>query len=141
MSRKDIYARLCNSEDKDDLAYFLDNLPEPDVRSRYLYLVYMLAALLAAVTVKKFMMATSGVGGFNTFTLLSLVVPTINIYLIREVLLFHRNGFQFTAILSLISLVNAENRVMPEVVLMPLIALLAGFLFLRMFPKEAMISK
>ncbi len=141
MSRGDIYARLSDSEDRDELAYFLDNLPEPDLRSRYIYLVYILAALLAAVTVRKLIMATSWVGGFNAFSLLSLVVPTINIYLIREVLLFHRNGFQFTAILSLISLVNAENRVMPEVVIMPLTALLAGFLFFRMFPKETMISK
>ena len=138
LTKQEVYDRLSTYDNRDELASLLNNLPAPEPRRKYLYLNIMLISMLGIITARK-LYSLWGIDTFNIFTLFILVVPTINIYLMRELMLFHRTGFQFTAILCAISLLNAENRMLPEIVFIPLIVALAGFLYYKLYPKNSMI--
>lgn len=105
----------------------------PPDRARFQAVNLVLVLAIGFVTIKKLFYALSP-GSLDLFTLLALVVPAINIYLIREILRFRKTGYQFACILFALSLINAENRAFPEIVLVPLVAALSGFLWLRLFP-------
>ena len=128
LTKQEVYDRLSTYDNRDELASLMNNLPAPEPRRKYLYLNIMLISMLGIITARK-LYSLWGIDTFNIFTLFILVVPTINIYLMRELMLFHRTGFQFTAILCAISLLNAENRMLPEIVFIPLIVALSGFLY------------
>lgn len=138
--KEEVFDLLATENNRYKLQFLLNNLPAPEPRRKYLYLNIMLISMLGIITARKFMLATEGIDQFNVFMILSFVVPTINIYLMREIILFHRTGFQLTAILSAISLLNAENRVLPELVFIPLIIVISGFLYYRMYPADHMIN-
>ena len=138
LTKQEVYDRLSTYDNRDELASLLNNLPAPEPRRKYLYLNIMLISMLGIITARK-LYSLWGIDTFNIFTLFILVVPTINIYLMRELMLFHRTGFQFTAILCAISLLNAENRMLPEIVFIPLIVALAGFLYYKLYPRSSMI--
>jgi len=138
MDKQEVYDQLATYNNRDDLRFLLNNLPAPEPRKKYLYLNIMLISMLGIITARK-LYSLWGIDTFNMFTLFILVVPTINIYLMREMMLFHRTGFQFTAILCAISLLNAGNRILPEIVFIPLIVAIAGFLYYRLYPSDSMI--
>ncbi len=138
LTKQEVYDRLSTYDNRDELASLLNNLPAPEPRRKYLYLNIMLISMLGIITARK-LYSLWGIDTFNIFTLFILVVPTINIYLMRELMLFHRTGFQFTAILCAISLLNAENRMLPEIVFIPLIVALSGFLYYKLYPRNSMI--
>lgn len=139
LSKQEVYDRLATYNNRDELRYMLNNLPAPEPRRKYLYLNIILISMLGIITARK-LYTLWGIDTFSLFTLFILVVPTINIYLMRELMLFHRTGFQFTAILCAISLLNSENRMLPEIVFIPLIVALAGFLYFKLYPDDSMIN-
>ncbi len=139
LSKQEVYDRLATYNNRDELRYLLNNLPAPEPRRKYLYLNIILISMLGIITARK-LYTLWGIDTFSIFTLFILVVPTINIYLMRELMLFHRTGFQFTAILCAISLLNSENRMLPEIVFIPLIVALAGFLYFKLYPDDSMIN-
>ncbi len=138
LDKQEVYERLVTSENKEELIYLLNNLPAPEPRRKYLYLNIILISMLGIITARK-LFDLWGIEYFNIFTIFSFVVPTINIYLMREIMLFHRTGFQFTAILMAISLFNAENRGIPEIVFIPIMVAISGFLYFKLYPANAMI--
>ncbi len=139
LDKQQVYGRLVTYDNRDELRFLLDNLPAPEPRRKYLYLNIMLISMLGIITARK-LYSLWGLDTFNIFTLFILVVPTINIYLMREIMLFHRTGFQFTAILSAISLLNAENRGLPEIVFIPIMVAIAAFLYFKLYPAGSMIK-
>ncbi len=139
LDKQQVYERLVTYDNRDELRFLLDNLPAPEPRRKYLYLNIMLISMLGIITARK-LYSLWGLDTFNIFTLFILVVPTINIYLMREIMLFHRTGFQFTAILSAISLLNAENRGLPEIVFIPIMVGIAAFLYFKLYPADSMIK-
>ncbi len=140
LDKQQVYERLVTYDNRDELRFLLDNLPAPEPRRKYLYLNIMLISMLGIITARK-LYSLWGLDTFNIFTLFILVVPTINIYLMREIMLFHRTGFQFTAILSAISLLNAENRGLPEIVFIPIMVGIAAFLYFKLYPADSMIKE
>lgn len=133
-SSREIIDSFDSSEDKEEAEYWIQNTASFADRKRFLPINIILSVLLGFVTLKKIAVLFS-LNGFDPLLLFSLVVPCINIYLLREILKFRRMGYQVLAILSIISLVNAENRELPELVVMPCIAALSFFLYWRMFRK------
>jgi len=140
LTKQEVYDRLATYDNREELGSLLNNLPAPEPRRKYLYLNIMLISMLGIITARK-LYSLWGIDTFNIFTLFILVVPTINIYLMRELMLFHRTGFQFTAILCAVSLLNAENRMLPEIVFIPLIVALSGFLYYKLYPADSMIKE
>ncbi len=139
-SRKKIAMLLKNDVEHGKLLFYLNNIPNPQDKGRYLILNMILCGLLAFVTARKVAMAFS-FGGFDIYTLMALVVPVVNIYIFMEISRFRRIGYQFLAILSILSLVNPENHHVPEVIVLPLMAVVSAFLYFRMFPKGQLLKE
>ncbi len=135
LSKREVRNRLKSEFDKSELDFFLKNTPYPSDKARYLFLNISLFAVLLVITLKKLYFALS-FGQFGMLMLLALVVPTVNLYLLREIMRFRRLGYQFCFILSVLSLINAENRAYPEIILIPIMILLSGFLYWEMFWKH-----
>ena len=70
------------------------------------------------------------------FLFTSLVVPIINIYVLKEILRFHRLGFQYLFVLSCLALLLPENRQPLELFLTLGMIVLSGYLFRTLFPAD-----
>lgn len=138
-SRQATLERLKQTEDPQKLLFHLNNISNPAVRGKYLYLNLLLALILLFVTSKK-LLAIVLFGAFDLLLFLSLVVPIINFYLLREILRFRRIGYQFLFVLATLSLLHPENHFFPEFPLHLAIIGLSGLLYLKMFPKAELIK-
>jgi hypothetical protein len=139
-SRKAILAMLQDTEEPGKLLFHLNNISRPRERGRYQVHNLVLVLVLTFVTAKK-LLAIFSFGALDLVLLISLVAPVINLYLLREVLRFRRIGYQFLALLSLLALLLPENHFLLEAALQLLMAGLAGFLYLRLFPGKEMIRE
>lgn len=131
-SKLEVLKALDGKAEREEVEFFLKQTPYPALKERFKLLNAALLLSLGYVTLKKFYFALS-FGSFSVFTLIALVVPTINIYLFNEVRRFRRMGYELLAVLSILSLLNAENRAFPEVALMPMQAIMAGLLLYKLF--------
>lgn len=139
-NRTEIRDRLKNTEEPRALLFHLNNISHPARRKKYQYLNLLLAAVLTFVTFKK-LLGIFAFGRFDLFLLLSLVVPVVNFYLLREILRFHRIGYQFLFVLSILSLLHPESHFLQEIALQGLLIALSGFLYFRMFPKKEQLTE
>ncbi len=132
LSKEEIKKKLLREGNEGELIYHLKQIPYPEDKKRFKVISYLLLCILLFITLKKLAFVLS-FGVFNFYILLLLVVPAINIYLFIKIVKFKRMGYQFLAILSIISLVNAENRQLPEIILIPIMSGLSGYLLWKMF--------
>jgi len=111
------------------------NTPRPEMRQKYRLLNYVLIAVLVLLTCKK-TLAVIMVGSLHPYNLAGLVVPVINVFFIRLLLLYQKSGYQFLCILSVLALLYPENRQPIESTLYILMIVMSAHLYLKMFPKE-----
>ncbi len=135
LTKAEIQERLKDLDADGEVEFYLKNVPYPEDKRRYMLANVALFALLLVVTLKKLYFALS-FGGISIAMLAAMVVPTVNIWLLYEIRRFRGIGYKFTAILSTLSLINAENRAWPEVVMIPAIIALSAFLYWKMFYKK-----
>ncbi|MDF1614886.1 hypothetical protein [Desulfurivibrio dismutans] len=138
-SRRQIIDRLKNEEDPQKLLFHANNISNPAVRGKYVYLNLLLAFFLLFVTSKKLLTIVQ-FGAIDLFFFLSLVPVVINFYLLREILRFRRIGYHFLLVLAPLSLLLPENRLYPELPMILAMTVLSGFLFFRMFPPGELIK-
>ncbi len=131
-SKEKIRALLKGEDQDGELEFYLRNLSYPADRTRYQFVNLSLFFILLFITIKKLYFALS-FGQLSIVMLLAMVVPTVNIYILREIMRYRRIGYLFCLVLSAISLVNAENRAFPEIILVPTMVFLSGFLFAKLF--------
>ena len=137
-----ILKKLGTPDNRDDLVWYLNHLPTGKGRKDTQWINWLLVIVLLAVTVKKlYFMAlvqlnAVAVNQFSPLLLLDLIVPAINFYILRKIIYFHRQGYQFMAVLGILALVRSENRVMPDLAMYLVIIGLSVFLLLRLFPKH-----
>ncbi len=130
---KDKIRQMLKDEDEDgELEFYLKNLAYPADRTRYQFVNLSLFFILLFITLKKLYFALS-FGQLSIVMLLAMVVPTVNLYILREIMRYRRIGYLFCMVLSALSLVNAENRAFPEIILVPAMVFLSGFLFAKLF--------
>ncbi len=132
LSKKEIEEKLRNIDKEGELEFYLKNMSYPADRIRYQFVNLSLFIILLFITIKKLYFALS-FGQLSIVMLLAMVVPTVNIYLLREIMRYRRTGYLFCMVLSALSLINAENRAFPEIVLVPAMVFLSGFLYARLF--------
>ena len=130
---KTIWNSLKDTEDREELAS-LNEFPSLAKRRKYLALHLLLSAILAIMTLMK-LWGAAAISGVNLAFFMALVVPAINIYLLKKLLRFRRDGYQFLFILSIIALSQPENHHTLEMSLTAAMILLSGFLYIRVFPK------
>jgi hypothetical protein len=136
--KEKIYQRLEKEENRSGLIFHLNNLSLPGDRRKYQVLNLVLATLLLFVTSKK-LIAAFAFGVLDLWLLLMLVVPIINLFVLRQILRFRRMGYQFLFVLSLLALLQPENHHPQEALLLGLMIGLSGFLYLRLFPRHRML--
>ncbi|MDH4321436.1 MAG: hypothetical protein OEV73_08065 [Desulfobulbaceae bacterium] len=138
LTRQQVFQRLQHSAPARKLLFFINNSALPGDRKKHQLLNLLLVLLFTFITAKK-LLAIFSFGMMGITMLLSLVVPIVNIYVLREVLRFHRLGYQFLFVLSLLSLLQPENHYLLEALLLVVIGAVSAFLYLKMFPKEALV--
>ena len=136
-SRFQIWKQLKNSENAARLRHCLNNKALLKDKKAYKYLNILLALILLFVTISKIVLAVDTETGIYFFA--SLVVPMINMYILKEVLFFQRSGYLFLCILSAISFIHQENRHFPEFLFILAMIAIAVFLYLKLFPKKLLI--
>jgi len=136
-SRFQIWKRLKNSENAARLRHCLNNKALLKDKKAYKYLNILLTLILLFVTISKIVLAVDTETGIYFFA--SLVVPMINMYILKEVLFFQRSGYLFLCILSAISFIHQENRHFPEFLFILAMIAIAVFLYLKLFPKKLLI--
>jgi len=136
-NRFQIWKRLKNSENAESLRHCLNNKTLLKDKKAYRYLNIFLSLILLFVTTSKILLAVDTETGIYFFA--SLVVPMINLYILREVLFFRRSGYLFLCILSAISFIHQENRHFPEFLFILAMIAIAAFLYVKLFPKKLLI--
>ena len=139
-SKKKIWQGLTETADKTKALFYLNNSAELKDRKTFQLINLCLAIILAFITFKKLLTAFS-FGRLDVAFFTSLVVPIINIYVLKEILRFKRLGFQYLFVLSCLSLLLPENRYPLELFLTGGLIVLSGFLYLKMFPKDKIIAQ
>lgn len=134
-SKKQIYTALVTSSDKEELIHLLNTLPSHDLRKKTIYITLFLLLLLALLTVKQCLFIYLH-GRFDTPTMLALIGPMIHFFIMRELLLSHRLGYQLLPVLSILALFRPENRITPDIYMYLCMAALSALLYLVLFPKS-----
>ena len=140
--KQHILKKLATLDNRDDLVWYLNHFPTGKGRKDNLWINWLLIIVLLTLTVKKlYFMAliqlnAVAVNQFSPLLLLDLIVPAINFYVLSKIIRFHRQGYQFMAVLGVLALVRSENRVMPDLAMYLVIIGLSVFLLLRLFPKQ-----
>jgi hypothetical protein len=136
-SRFQIWKRLKNSENAGTLRRCLNNKALLKDKKAYKYLNIFLTLILLFVTTSKILGVVLFAKGIYIF--ISLIVPMVNMYILKEVFFFKRSGYLCLVILSALSLVYQENRHFPEVLFVLAMIAISSFLYLRLFPKKLLI--
>ncbi|NOX26425.1 MAG: hypothetical protein GXP59_10020 [Deltaproteobacteria bacterium] len=137
--KKQVWRLLRSDDNEAQLAFCLNNTPLPDDRVTYRYINYFLSLALLVMTIDKTWAAVS-FGRFDLYFFASLVVPTINVYILFEVWNFRRRGYQFLFVLSCLALIRPENYAALPLIMLAVQISLAAFLFLRIFPVQRKIT-
>lgn len=140
--KETILKNLATPDNKDDLVWYLNNFPTGKGRLENKWINWLLVILLLAVTVNKLyfiallQLKAISANMFSPVLLLDLIVPAINFFILSKIIRFHRQGYQFMAVLGTLGLIRPENRVMPNLAFNLVILGLTIVLLLRLFPKQ-----
>lgn len=138
-SKLSIFNKLDNPDIRAKLIFFLNNKSTLTRRRKYMWVNLFLGIVLLGMTLKR-LLAIAEAGHFDFYLLADFIVPTINFYVLREIFLFHRTGYQFLTILTTLSLFYASNRIMPDLLINICMIALAVFLYLNLFPKNELLK-
>lgn len=138
-NKKEIWETYKDDEESSKVLFYLNNSATIYHRKKFMALNLLLSAVLLFITAKK-LLAVFSFGTLDIYLLLGLVVPTINFYVLREILRFHRLGFKFLFILSILSLVQPENHHLQEIIILGVIIAISGYLYKQMFPENEQIK-
>jgi hypothetical protein len=134
-SKKEIFAKLSDGQNKETLLHMLNNLPDHARNRKMLPLRLLMFTLLILLTTKQFLFVyLHEISSVDL--MLGLIGPLIHIYIMRELLRNHRLGYQILPILSILALFRPENRIAPDTYMYLTMALLSGLLFFLLFPKK-----
>ena len=137
--KKTIYTKFDNPDVRARLIFYLNNKSLLSRRHQYMWINLLLGVVLLAMTLKR-LLAIADAGHFDFYLLADFIVPTINFYILRELFLFHRTGYQFLTVLTCLSLFYAENRAMPDIIINLSMIGTAIFLYMKLFPKNELIK-
>ncbi len=142
-SKPSIFTKFDNPTSRARLIFFLNNKSTLSRRRKYMWINLFLGIVLLAMTIKLLLGVadTISVGGVGLYLLALFIVPTINFYILRELFLFHRTGYQFLVVLTGLALiVYPHNRIMPDILINLGMIGLGVYLYLKLFPKNEIIK-
>lgn len=142
-SKKSIYTKFDNPDTRARLIFFLNNKSLIRRRHKYMWINLFLGVVLLGMTIKLLLSVADTISekGPGLYLLADFIVPTINFYILREIFLFHRTGYQFLTMLTGLSLIiYSENRMMPDLLINMSMIGLGIFLYLKLFPKSEVLK-
>lgn len=139
-TKSTILKKLDNGDNHARLIYTLNNKSLLHRRHKYLWINVALAIALLLVTLNR-LLAISNAGHFDFYLLADFIVPTINFYVLREILLLQRTGYMFLTVLTGLALLYPENRTMPLLFVNIGMICLSVFLYMKLFPKNELFGK
>lgn len=134
-----IWQDLQEEAEPEKSLFHLNNKAGLKQRVTYQHVNLALALILAFLTAKELITIFS-FGKLDIVFLTGLVVPIINIYILKEILRFHRLGYQYLFILTTLSLILPKNHGTLELSLSLLMIAASGFLHLKLFSKKDVIK-
>ncbi len=135
--RFEIWKRLKDKRNKVALRHHLNNKALLRDRRTYRYLNIFLSLILLFVTVSKILGIVLYAKGIYMFVLL--IVPAVNMYILKEILFFKRTGYLLLFIVNALSLVYQENRHFPEILFVAAMLIISAFLYLKIFSRKNLI--
>jgi len=149
-SRFQIWKQLKTSENAVGLRGRLNNKPLLKDKQKYRYLNIFLTLILLFVTTSKLLGVAFIAMGYEPiprgilipkgiYIFVTLVVPMVNMYILKEVFFFKRSGYMFLVILTTLSLVYQENRYYPEILFVLAMIAISSILYFKLFPKKLLI--
>lgn len=141
LSREQVFKKMQGVDDDDEIIYHVNTLCPLAYKQKYMVLNLVLVGLLVLLTGKKIFDVVIGYAYFDIYAITALVVPIVNTYLIRQLLRFHKNGYRFLFLLSILSLVHKENRFAFELAMTLAMIALSGFLYMKLFGKETLVPE
>ncbi len=138
-SKETIWQDMQKEEEPGKALFHLNNKARLKERVSYQLVNLALALVLAFMTAKE-LITLFAFGKLDIAFLAGLVVPIINIYILKEILRFHRLGYQYLFVLATLSLVLPKNHAALELSLTLLMIGAAGFLYLKLFPKRGVVK-
>lgn len=138
-SKKSIFTKFDKPDTQARLLFFLNNKSLLSRRHKYMWANLLLGIVLLGMTMKLLLgiADTISMRGLGIYLLADFIVPTVNFYILRELFLFHRTGYQFLVILTSLSLIiYSNNRLMPDLLINLCLIGLGAFLYLKLFPKS-----
>lgn len=134
-SKKQIYKALSTDTNEGELLHLLNNFPSQEKRRKTLIINWFLLLLLALLTIKQCLFIYLQ-GRFDIAAILALIGPMIHFFIMRELLIGHRLGYQLLPVLSILALFRPENRISPDMYMYMCMAALSSLLYLILFPKN-----
>lgn len=136
--KKNILARLASDTNRLRLLALLNNKSPLSRRHKYMWFNLALGATLLSMTLRR-LLAIAEAGHFDYYLVADFIVPTINFYVLREILRFHRSGYRLLALLTGLGLFYPENRILPDLLIHLAMIGAALFLHQRLFPAGEML--
>ena len=138
LNRQQVFEKMQGIDDDEEIIYHVNTLCPLAYKRQYMAVNLVLVGLLALLTGKK-ILAVVGYSYFDMYAIAALVVPIVNTYIIRQLVRFHRNGYRFLFMLSILSLVHEENRHAFELTTTLAMIVLSGFLYMKLFGRETLV--
>ena len=142
-SKKSIFTKFDNPDVRARLIFFLNNKSILARRHKYMWVNLLLGLVLLGMNIKLLLAVADVISakGPGLYLLADFIVPTVNFYILREIFLFHRTGYQFLVILTTISLIiYPDNRVFPDILINLAMIGLGSFLYLKIFPRNEILK-
>jgi len=138
-TKREIARILSKDMERDAYERFLRNHAERSKKESYNGLNLLLLVILAAVTFYKLGEILGPMfdhGVHNVFIAAwGLLVPAVNLGILWYVYRYHRLGYLFLFVLTILSVLRPENQNLMGLVQTILLIALSGFLYLKLFPK------
>lgn len=138
-TKREVAAILSRDMEREDFDRFLRNQTELSVKETCQGLNLLLLAVLAVVTFYKLGRLFGGFADTGIDNLIvaawRFVVPAVNVYLLWLVYRFHRLGYLFLFVLSVLTLLRPDHHSLVGLVQTIPLILLSGYLYLKLFPK------
>jgi hypothetical protein len=136
-NRFEIWQQLKDKENNVPLRHHLNNKALFKDKRSYRFLNIFLSLILLFVTISKILGIVLYAKGM--YMLVLLIVPMVNMYILKEILFFKRTGYQFLFIVTVLSLIYQENRHFPEILFIVSMLIITAFLYVKLFPKKDLI--
>lgn len=131
---------LRQQDDAVEIISILNDLSYPGRRQKILAANIFLILSVLTITGRQLFVAFQDGFVSPLLLILSMIVPSIHLYLLKKIFRFQKMGYQFMGILAALALIRPENRLPPNLYLYLIIAALSGLLFFFLFPKNEQLT-